>query len=101
MCLHIGQGFAAINWRPDAPIDNLIILATQVSTLAAQDLLWGPAFQRLPRPQGRLVRGAASAGSPSTWTAATATTTTSGGSATTSATSCRATSSASTRSPAT
>jgi predicted TIM-barrel fold metal-dependent hydrolase len=48
MCLHIGQGFAAINSAPDAPIDNLIILATQVSALAAQDLLWGPAFMNYP-----------------------------------------------------
>jgi len=48
MCLHIGQGFAAINSAPDAPIDNLIILSTQVSTLAAQDLLWGPAFRNYP-----------------------------------------------------
>ena len=48
MCLHIGQGFSAINTPPDAPIDNLIILATQVSTLAAQDLLWGPAFKEFP-----------------------------------------------------
>ena len=48
MCLHIGQGFAAINNAPDAPIDNLIILATQVSAIAAQDLLWGPAFQKYP-----------------------------------------------------
>ncbi len=48
MCLHIGQGFAAINSAPDAPIDNLIILATQVSALAAQDLLWGPAFRDYP-----------------------------------------------------
>jgi len=48
MCLHIGQGFAAINSAPDAPIDNLIILATQVSAIAAQDLLWGPAFRHYP-----------------------------------------------------
>jgi len=48
MCLHIGQGFAAINSPPDAPIDNLIILATQVSALAAQDLLWGPAMRSYP-----------------------------------------------------
>jgi predicted TIM-barrel fold metal-dependent hydrolase len=48
MCLHIGQGFAAISNAPDAPIDNLIILATQVSALAAQDLLWGPAFRKYP-----------------------------------------------------
>jgi predicted TIM-barrel fold metal-dependent hydrolase len=48
MCLHIGAGFAAINSAPEAPIDNLIILATQVSAIAAQDLLWGPAFHRYP-----------------------------------------------------
>jgi predicted TIM-barrel fold metal-dependent hydrolase len=48
MCLHIGQGFAAINTAPDAPIDNMIILATQVSAFAAQDLLWGPAFRTYP-----------------------------------------------------
>jgi predicted TIM-barrel fold metal-dependent hydrolase len=48
MCLHIGQGFAAINSAPGAPIDNLIILATQVSAIAAQDLLWGPAFKHFP-----------------------------------------------------
>ncbi len=48
MCLHIGGGFGAIQNAPDAPIDNLIILATQVSALAAQDLLWSPAFKRYP-----------------------------------------------------
>jgi predicted TIM-barrel fold metal-dependent hydrolase len=48
MCLHIGQGFQAINMASDAPIDNMIILATQVSTLAAQDLLWGPALRSYP-----------------------------------------------------
>jgi hypothetical protein len=48
MCLHIGQGFNAIQTPADAPIDNLIILATQVSTLAAQDLLWGPAMRTYP-----------------------------------------------------
>jgi hypothetical protein len=48
MCMHIGQGFAAINGAPNAPIDNMIILATQVSTIAAQDLLWGGAFEKYP-----------------------------------------------------
>ena len=48
MCLHIGQGFAAINSAFDAPIDNLIILASQVSALAAQDFLWEPAFRDYP-----------------------------------------------------
>ena len=48
MCLHIGQGFNAINGAPDGPIDNLIILATQVSAIAAQDLLWGGAMWNYP-----------------------------------------------------
>ncbi|MBY4039209.1 amidohydrolase family protein [Rhodococcus fascians] len=48
MCLHIGQGFGAINGAPDAPLDNMIILATQVSTFAAQDLLWGGAMHKYP-----------------------------------------------------
>jgi predicted TIM-barrel fold metal-dependent hydrolase len=48
MCCHIGQGFRAINSAPDAPIDNLIILACQVSALCAQDLLWGPAMRSYP-----------------------------------------------------
>ncbi|HEV8205428.1 MAG TPA: amidohydrolase family protein [Acidimicrobiia bacterium] len=48
MCLHIGQGFNAIKSAPEAPIDNLIILATQVSAIAAQDLLWGGAFRAYP-----------------------------------------------------
>ncbi|MBL7496569.1 amidohydrolase family protein [Frankia sp. CNm7] len=48
MCLHIGQGFGALKQPQDAPIDNFIILATQVSTLAAQDLLWGPAMRNYP-----------------------------------------------------
>ena len=48
MCLHIGQGYNAIRIAPDAPIDNMIILATQVSAFAAQDMLWGPAFKTFP-----------------------------------------------------
>jgi predicted TIM-barrel fold metal-dependent hydrolase len=48
MCLHIGQGFAAIRQSPGASFDNLIILATQVSVLAAQDLLWGRAMRDYP-----------------------------------------------------
>ena len=48
MCLHIGTGFGAISMAPDAPIDNLIILATQVSAMCAQDLLWGPAMRKYP-----------------------------------------------------
>jgi predicted TIM-barrel fold metal-dependent hydrolase len=48
MCCHIGMGFRALNSAPDAPIDNLIILACQISALCAQDLLWGPAMRSYP-----------------------------------------------------
>jgi predicted TIM-barrel fold metal-dependent hydrolase len=48
MCLHIGQGLSAIISAPDAPVDNLIVLANQVSVLAAQDLMWGPVFRTYP-----------------------------------------------------
>jgi predicted TIM-barrel fold metal-dependent hydrolase len=48
MCLHIGSGLGALTLPKDAPIDNMIILATQVSVLAAQDLLWGPAMRTYP-----------------------------------------------------
>jgi predicted TIM-barrel fold metal-dependent hydrolase len=48
MCLHIGQGFAAISSAPEAGTDNLMILSTQVSVLAAQDMLWGPALRKFP-----------------------------------------------------
>jgi len=48
MCLHIGSGFGVLNLAPDAPIDNMIVLATQISAIAAQDLLWGPAMRTYP-----------------------------------------------------
>ena len=49
VCLHIGQGFSALQMAPDAPIDNLMVLATQVSVLAAQDILWGPSLRKFPK----------------------------------------------------
>jgi len=48
MCLHIGTGFGVLKLAPDAPIDNLIILACQISSIAVQDLLWGPAMRSYP-----------------------------------------------------
>ncbi len=48
MNLHIGQGFGVLRLAPDAPIDNLMVLAPSISQIAAQDLLWGPAFQNWP-----------------------------------------------------
>ncbi len=48
MCLHIGMGLDAINMGPDFSPDNYMVLATQVTVLAVQDLLWGPAFRKFP-----------------------------------------------------
>jgi predicted TIM-barrel fold metal-dependent hydrolase len=48
VCLHIGQGLDAINMGPDFSIDNFMVLATQVSVLCTQDLIWGPAMRSFP-----------------------------------------------------
>jgi predicted TIM-barrel fold metal-dependent hydrolase len=48
VCLHIGQGLDAINMGPDFSIDNYMVLATQVSVLCTQDLIWGPAMRSFP-----------------------------------------------------
>lgn len=45
MCLHIGQGLNAIN-LPDINFDEYMVLSTQVSVLAVQDLLWGHAMRQ-------------------------------------------------------
>jgi predicted TIM-barrel fold metal-dependent hydrolase len=47
VCLHIGQGLRAIRTAPDALFDRLL-LVTQVSAMAAVDLLWGPVFRTYP-----------------------------------------------------
>jgi predicted TIM-barrel fold metal-dependent hydrolase len=44
--LHIGLGLDAIDMGPEFHIDNFMVLATQVSVLAVQDLLWGPALRK-------------------------------------------------------
>lgn len=48
LSLHIGAGIAAINHAPEAPIDNMMILACQISAIVAQDLLFGPIFRDFP-----------------------------------------------------
>ncbi len=48
MCLHIGMGLDAIDMGPDFSMDNFMVLATQVTVLAVQDLLWGPAMRAYP-----------------------------------------------------
>ncbi len=48
VCLHIGLGLDAIDMGPDFSPDNFMVLATQVSVLCVQDLLWGPALRKYP-----------------------------------------------------
>ena len=48
MCLHIGQGFSAISMADDMSNDHFMVLATQVSVLSVQDLMWGPALRKYP-----------------------------------------------------
>ncbi|HLS75481.1 MAG TPA: amidohydrolase family protein [Nocardia sp.] len=57
MNLHIGQGFGVLRLAPDAPIDNLMVLAPSISLIAAQDLLWGPAFRAFPKLKVALSEG--------------------------------------------
>ncbi|MFJ2667652.1 amidohydrolase family protein [Nocardia fluminea] len=57
MNLHIGQGFGALRLAPNAPIDNLMVLAPSISQIAAQDLLWGPAFRTYPKLKVALSEG--------------------------------------------
>jgi predicted TIM-barrel fold metal-dependent hydrolase len=47
MSLHIGQGLNAIN-LPDINFDEYMVLSTQVTVLAVQDLLWGHALRQFP-----------------------------------------------------
>jgi predicted TIM-barrel fold metal-dependent hydrolase len=48
LCLHIGGGRDLIKMPADAPRDHSIIIPTQITMLAAQDLLFGPTFRRFP-----------------------------------------------------
>jgi predicted TIM-barrel fold metal-dependent hydrolase len=48
LSLHIGAGFEVIRRPPEAPVDHLMVLAGQISAIAAQDLLFGPTLRRFP-----------------------------------------------------
>ena len=48
LCLHIGAGFDLIQLAPEAPIDHLIVLTSQITMLIAQDLLFGPTLRKFP-----------------------------------------------------
>lgn len=48
LSLHIGAGFEVIRRPAEAPIDHLMVLATQIAAITAQDLLFGGVFQKFP-----------------------------------------------------
>ncbi len=48
LSLHIGGAMGLITLADEAPIDHSIIMPTQVMTLVAQDLLFGPTFKKYP-----------------------------------------------------
>ncbi|HET7653400.1 MAG TPA: amidohydrolase family protein [Acidimicrobiales bacterium] len=57
LCLHIGAGFEVIRRAPEAPVDHLMVLACQISAIAAQDLLFGPTLRRFPQLRVALSEG--------------------------------------------
>jgi predicted TIM-barrel fold metal-dependent hydrolase len=57
LSLHIGAGFEVIKRAPEAPIDHLIVLASQISAITAQDLLFGPTLRRFPSLKVALSEG--------------------------------------------
>ncbi len=48
LCLHIGGAMSLMTLAPEAPADHSIILPTQVMTMVAQDLLFGPTLRQYP-----------------------------------------------------
>jgi predicted TIM-barrel fold metal-dependent hydrolase len=48
LSLHIGAGFEVIKRAPEAPVDHMIVLSSQISAITAQDLLFGPTLRRFP-----------------------------------------------------
>jgi predicted TIM-barrel fold metal-dependent hydrolase len=57
LSLHIGAGFEVIRRPQEAPIDHLMVLATQISAITAQDLLFGPTLRRFPALRVALSEG--------------------------------------------
>jgi predicted TIM-barrel fold metal-dependent hydrolase len=57
VCLHIGGSFGLIQRPPGASIDNLIILAPQLSAIIATDLILAGTFVRFPELKVALSEG--------------------------------------------
>jgi predicted TIM-barrel fold metal-dependent hydrolase len=48
LCLHIGGASGIVQLAPEAPIDHVIVIPSQITMLTAQDLLFGPTLRRFP-----------------------------------------------------
>jgi predicted TIM-barrel fold metal-dependent hydrolase len=48
LCLHIGGAQGLIQLADEAPIDHHIVIPSQITMLAAQDLLFGPTLRKFP-----------------------------------------------------
>jgi predicted TIM-barrel fold metal-dependent hydrolase len=57
LCLHIGLGIRLLRQAPDASIDNFIVIAGQISAIAAADLLLGPTLRKFPELRIALSEG--------------------------------------------
>jgi predicted TIM-barrel fold metal-dependent hydrolase len=57
ICLHIGGSFSLLTPAPEAPIDHLIVMAGQLSTLTLNDLMVAGIFRRFPELKVALSEG--------------------------------------------
>jgi predicted TIM-barrel fold metal-dependent hydrolase len=48
LCMHIGASGSLVRLAPEAPIDHQIILPTQLTLMATQDILFGPMLRKFP-----------------------------------------------------
>ena len=48
MCMHIGASGSLITLAPDAPLDHHIILPTQLTLMALQDIMFGRTLRKFP-----------------------------------------------------
>jgi predicted TIM-barrel fold metal-dependent hydrolase len=57
LCLHIGGAWDIVKLAPEAPVDHMIVIPTQLTMLTAQDLLFGPTLRRFPELRVALSEG--------------------------------------------
>jgi predicted TIM-barrel fold metal-dependent hydrolase len=57
LCLHIGGAWDIVKLAPEAPVDHMIVIPSQITMLTAQDLLFGPTLRRFPTLRVALSEG--------------------------------------------